>query len=203
MAARRRHGAAARILVIGARWRSLKRLPAALVVLLAWNSADALAGSLPSASTEKTMLQKRFCAGPDAAGSAALCARLMATGRYGPVLPAGRRLTYASRRPAEGLTSRIESFGMSVSEITGDLATRYRVTQSIEGVVVTDVVSGGVADRAGLGIGDVLLELDQDVIENPDSLARRVEALEESDAETALILLYRNYQHRFLLITID
>ena len=127
----------------------------------------------------------------------------MATGRYGPVLPAGRRLTYASRRPAEGLTSRIESFGMSVSEITGDLATRYRVTQSIAGVVVTDVVSGGVADRAGLGIGDVLLELDQDVIENPDGLARRVEALQQSDAETALILLYRNYQHRFLLITID
>lgn len=179
------------------------RLPVALIVVLAWNAADALAGSLPSTSTENTEPRKRFCTGPDAAGSAALCARIMSSGRTGPFLPAGSRLTYAGRRPAEGFTARIESFGMSVSEITGDLATRYRVTQSIAGVVVTDVAAGGVADRAGLAIGDVILELDQDAIENPEGLARQVEALKNSDAETALVLLYRHYQHQFQVIAID
>ena len=190
-------------MVVGAHRRTLKRLPVALIFLLATDLNVVSAGSLSPGSAENTQLQKQFCAGPDAGGTPALCARLKAAGTKGPVMPAGAPLSYASRRPADGAVARITMLDMTVSEITGDLATRHRVAQSVAGVVVTDISAGGVAERAGVIVGDVLIELDQEPIESPHELARQIETLNAANTDAALLLLYRNYEYHFQIIAID
>jgi membrane-associated protease RseP (regulator of RpoE activity) len=137
--------------------------------------------------------------GPCATVAAPHCARLGVPGLSGPVIPAGRRLTYASGRPESGAAARLDAFGLSVSEITGALASRFRISQSVSGVVVTEV--GGFAGR-GIEVGDVLVELDQDPIAGPDDLARRLAAL-AADARSALLLVYRDYEHLFMVLAGD
>jgi membrane-associated protease RseP (regulator of RpoE activity) len=142
-------------------------------------------------------------AGPCAIPSAPPCARLGVHGLSGPWIPAGRRLTYASGRPETGVVERLDAFGLTVSEITGKLASRFRISQSVAGVVVTEVAAAGFASAGGLAVGDVLVEFDQDPIAGPGDLSSRFAALAAGEARSALVLVYRDYEHRFTVLVLD
>lgn len=51
-----------------------------------------------------------------------------------------------------------DKLGMSVTELTGDLAARLRTTET-KGVVVTEVKAGSSAERAGIARGDIIREV--------------------------------------------
>ena len=84
-----------------------------------------------------------------------------------------------------------------MSEITAALAARYRISQTVSGVVVTALDPAGVAAREGLLAGDVLVELDQAPIDSPAALAGML-ATQETD--NALLLLYRDYTELFTIV---
>ena len=42
-----------------------------------------------------------------------------------------------------------------------ELATKYRLNRSLDGVVITSIVAGGPADRAGLREGDLVVEINR------------------------------------------
>lgn len=128
-----------------------------------------------------------------------LCARFALPDYAGPWIPAGRRLTYASGRPAEGATADMPAIGLSVSEITAALAARYRISQTVTGVVVTALDPAGVAAREGLLAGDVLVELDQAAIATPTDLHRLLAA---QQADNALLLVYRDYAEVFTIVSL-
>ncbi len=130
-------------------------------------------------------------------GGSPLCARFALPDYVGPWIPAGRRLTYASGRPAEGETAELPAIGLSVSQITAPLAARYRISQAVSGVVVTALDPAGVAAREGLLAGDVLVELDQAPIDSPAALAGMLAAQE---TDNALLLLYRDYTELFTIV---
>jgi|TARA_B100002003_G_scaffold90373_1_gene84402 S1-C subfamily serine protease len=129
----------------------------------------------------------------------AICARFALPDYLGPWIPAGRRLTYASGRPAEGETADIAALGLSVSEITTALATRHRISQAITGLVVTALEPFGIAAREGLEMGDVLMEIDQQPIGAPSAL---VNLLVEVATDNALLLVYRDYAEVFTVVTL-
>ena len=122
-----------------------------------------------------------------------LCARFALPDYAGPWIPAGRRLTYASGRPAEGETADIAALGLSLSEITATLAQQYRISQAITGVVVTALDPAGVAAREGL------LELDQTAIATPTDLDRLLAA---QQTDNALLLVYRDYTEVFTIVSL-
>ena len=128
-----------------------------------------------------------------------LCARFALPDYAGPWIPAGRRLTYASGRPAEGETADIAALGLSLSEITATLAQQYRISQAITGVVVTALDPAGVAAREGLLAGDVLVELDQTAIATPTDLDRLLAA---QQTDNALVLVYRDYTEVFTIVSL-
>jgi S1-C subfamily serine protease len=132
-------------------------------------------------------------------GGSPLCARFALPDYAGPWIPAGRRLTYASGRPAEGETAEIAALGLALSEITAPLAQQYRISQAITGVVVTALDPAGIAAREGLLAGDVLVELDQTVIVTPAALEGM---LAEQQTDNALLLVYRDYAEVFTLVTL-
>jgi S1-C subfamily serine protease len=128
-----------------------------------------------------------------------LCARFALPDYAGPWIPAGRRQTYASGRPADGATADMPAIGLSVSEITAALAARYRISQTVTGVVVTALDPAGVAAREGLLAGDVLVELDQAVIATPTELEGMLAA---QQTDNALLLVYRDYTELFTIVTL-
>lgn len=54
-----------------------------------------------------------------------------------------------------------EQFGFTVVPFDAELATKYRLNRSLDGVVVTSVVAGGPAERAGMREGDLIVEINR------------------------------------------
>jgi len=143
----------------------------------------------------------RVCESPVGAAARALCDRIRSSPQSGMWSLAGGRLSYASRRPQTGIATHSTILGMTVSEITGALAQQYRVTQSVAGVMVTEVADGGFAHRQGLESGDVLVEIDQDAIVFPEDVERRLDGIAAGEGGSALLLIYRRYEHLFQVIS--
>src|SRR5687768_12722302 len=96
-------------------------------------------------------------------------------------MPAEDRGVAAVERETEGL-------GMQVETLSPDAAERLGLPFS-QGLIVTDVATGGPADRAGLRRGDVILEVDRRPVTDLAALRR---ALSAAPADKAVLL----YLHR-------
>jgi len=78
--------------------------------------------------------------------------------------------------PAVAAEHGAESWGLSVEPLGADSALRLNLSHS-HGVVVTDVMPGSPADRAGLRRGDVILEINRRSVGDPGALARDLAAV--------------------------
>ena len=97
----------------------------------------------------------------------------------------------------EGQTSQLEKLGMQVQTLTPELAKKLEI-KADGGVVVTDVQSGGSAERAGLAPGMVVVEAGRKPVKTPDDLNQ---ALDEKSAAKGVLLLVRTSQgSRFVVI---
>src|SRR5207247_1226268 len=73
-----------------------------------------------------------------------------------------------------------ESWGLSVEPLTGEAAARLNLP-SPGGLLVTDVVSGSPADKAGLRRGDVIVEVGKKPVADPATLFRTLAQLKPGD----------------------
>jgi serine protease Do len=65
--------------------------------------------------------------------------------------------------------------GIAIQPVTKELAQSFRLDQPT-GAIIINIEKGGPADRAGAKIGDVVLEWNGEVIDEPNELPRRVAA---------------------------
>jgi serine protease Do len=89
--------------------------------------------------------------------------------------------------------------GVSLSPITPEMARQLGVS-SEEGVVVTDVVEGGPAQRAGVRQGDVVLEVGGQPVKKVEDVAGAIAKMK--DGEMALLRLRRGDSTRFVAVPI-
>ena len=102
-------------------------------------------------------------------------------------------------RQAEVVTEAKPKLGMSVEEITPELAKNFGLTETT-GLVVVQVEEGSPAAEAGLRPGDVILEIDQDPVENVRGFNRKLETYEKGD--TILLLVKRQGATLFLTLKV-
>jgi serine protease Do len=81
-----------------------------------------------------------------------------------------------------------EGFGLQIEPLAPDTAERLGLSFS-EGLLVTDVASGGPADRAGLRRGDVILEIDRKPVHDAPGLQKALG--EVPVGRSALIWVHR------------
>ena len=91
------------------------------------------------------------------------------------------------KEPQEAAESK-PSLGMTVEEITPDLAKNFGLSET-SGVIVTQVAEGSPAQEAGVRPGDVVLEMDQEPVKDVASLEKK--AAEYKKGDTALLLVKR------------
>jgi serine protease Do len=89
-------------------------------------------------------------------------------------------------------------FGMEVSALTADLARRMRVPPDTQGVVVSDVEIGSAAQRAGIGRGDIILQVNRRPVTSPQEASRALAQVPSGG--TAFLLILRNGQQNFVTI---
>ncbi len=96
------------------------------------------------------------------------------------------------RAPARIASDRL---GATLSPMTEEARENIGVAPEIDGVVVTSVRPRGPAARAGLRVGDVILEIDRQRVTEPDMLSR---ALEDGTADSRLLLVHRRGNQIYL-----
>src|SRR5438046_311924 len=81
-----------------------------------------------------------------------------------------------------------ESWGLSVEPLTGEAAARLNLPTP-GGLLVTDVVSGSPADKAGLRRGDVIVEVGKKPVTDPTAFFRTLAQLKPGDR--VLVFVHR------------
>ncbi len=82
-----------------------------------------------------------------------------------------------------------KTLGLQLSGLTDELRKRYKIRESVRGVVITGVDPGSVAAEKRLAPGSVIVAIEQEQVTQPADLQRRVEQLKKQGKKTALLLV--------------
>lgn len=104
----------------------------------------------------------------------------------------------ARRDTADPNVEETSGFGIELSQLTADMARRLRVPPDTQGVLVSDVEVGSAAQRAGIGRGDVILQVNRRAVTSPQEASRALAQVPSGG--TAFLLVLRNGQQNFVTI---
>ena len=82
-----------------------------------------------------------------------------------------------------------KSLGLQLSALNEDLRNRYKIKDSVKGVVITGVDSASVAADKRLVAGSVIVAIEQEQVSAPADVQRRVDQLKKAGKKTALLLV--------------
>jgi serine protease Do len=82
-----------------------------------------------------------------------------------------------------------KSLGLQLSNLTDSLRTRYKIKDTVKGVVITGVDANSAASDKRLSAGDVIVEVAQEAVGSPDDLQKKVDALKKQGRKSALFLV--------------
>jgi serine protease Do len=86
-------------------------------------------------------------------------------------------------------TDREDLLGLSISPLTDELRDRYGIGKSIEGVVITEVTPNSPAAQKNVKPGDVIVEVTQEKVKQPQDVKSRLLAVKKSGRRSVLLLL--------------
>ncbi len=92
----------------------------------------------------------------------------------------------ASNAPVERERSTSKKLGLSLENLTSDLAQKYGY-QNDHGVVISSVTPGSAADDAGLQAGDLVREIDQKDVRSVADVERMISDLKSGDTVALLV----------------
>ncbi len=82
-----------------------------------------------------------------------------------------------------------KTLGLSLAGLTDDLRKRYKIKDSIRGVVIMGIDANSVAADKRLNAGDVIVEIAQEAVATPDAVNKRIDALKKDGRKSALLLV--------------
>jgi serine protease Do len=82
-----------------------------------------------------------------------------------------------------------KSLGLDLAGMSDELRKRYKIKDSIKGVVITGVDAASVAADKRLAAGSVLVQIEQEIVSTPADVQNRVDALKKAGKKTALLLV--------------
>ncbi len=94
--------------------------------------------------------------------------------------------------------------GITVGVLDDAARKKYEVGKDISGVVVTAVDPKSIAAEKGVKAGDVIAEVGQESVQQPEDMKARIEALKKEGRKNALLLIAsKNGDLRFAVIRIE
>ncbi len=90
--------------------------------------------------------------------------------------------------------------GVSVQDVTPELAEYFGLKEAA-GAIVTDVVQGSPAEKAGLKRGDVILSIDDQSVKDAEDLVNQIQS--KKVGEKLVLLLSRDGQTQYVQVTIS
>ena len=108
-------------------------------------------------------------------------------------LPEEQQVASASTGPAakpeRAPQTEISGLGLKVAPITQDAKNKYQLGADQKGVVVTEVAPNGAASERGLKPGDVIVEVQQEAVDTPGDVQKRVDTVRKQNRKSVLMLI--------------
>jgi serine protease Do len=82
-----------------------------------------------------------------------------------------------------------EMFGLSLGEITDEARKSFSIGETVEGVLVTAVQPGSEAEEKSLKAGEVIVQVSQTDVTDPDQVIERINKLKEEGRRTVMLLV--------------
>jgi serine protease Do len=82
-----------------------------------------------------------------------------------------------------------KALGLDLSNLSDDLRKRFKIKDSVKGVVITGVDAASVAADKRLAAGSVIVAIEQEQVSAPADVQRRVDSLKKAGKKTALLLV--------------
>lgn len=97
-----------------------------------------------------------------------------------------------------------KALGLDITALSKDLRARYKIKDSVKGVVVTNVDPGSDAADKRLSAGDVIVEVAQEAVTNAADVKKRVDQLKK-DGKKSILLLVSNAdgELRFVALSVQ
>ncbi|MGV1015395.1 MAG: Do family serine endopeptidase [Methyloceanibacter sp.] len=84
---------------------------------------------------------------------------------------------------------REELLGLAIAPLTDELRSQYGISKTIEGVIVTEVTPDSPAAQKNVKPGDVIVEVTQEKVKQPQDVMDRLLAVKRSGRRSVLLLL--------------
>jgi serine protease Do len=82
-----------------------------------------------------------------------------------------------------------KALGLDLTGLSKDLRSRYKIKDSVKGVVITNVDAGSDAADKRLSAGDVIVEVAQEAVTNAADVKKRVDQLKKDGKKSVLLLV--------------
>lgn len=82
-----------------------------------------------------------------------------------------------------------KALGLDLTGLSKELRTKYKIKDSVKGVVVTSVDKGSDAAEKRLSAGDVIVEVAQEAVTNAADVSKRIEAVKKDGKKSVLLLV--------------
>jgi serine protease Do len=82
-----------------------------------------------------------------------------------------------------------QALGLEFSSITDDMRKKFGIKDGVKGVLVVKVAPNAPAAEKRIAPGDIIVEVQQEAVDSPDALVKRIEALKKAGKKSALFLL--------------
>ena len=98
-----------------------------------------------------------------------------------------------------GAQETTSGFGITLGNVTPEVAQRLRLNRNAQGAVVMNVEQGSAAARAGLAEGDVIVRVGRENVTSATEASRELGRV--SAGGTAFLRVLRNGQETFVAVT--
>ena len=97
-----------------------------------------------------------------------------------------------------------KALGLDLATLSKDLRTRYKIKDTVKGVIITGVDNASDAAEKRLSAGDVIVEVAQEAVSNAADVKKRVEQLKK-DGKKSVLLLVSNAEGelRFVALSVQ
>ncbi|MEM5501041.1 Do family serine endopeptidase [Ahrensia kielensis] len=101
--------------------------------------------------------------------------------------------------------SSVELFGMTLNTLNDATRETFGIGDDVvDGVVITEVAEGSAAARKGVSAGQVIMEIAQEAVKEPEDIVDAIDNLRDEDRKNALLMIAdKDGNLRFVTIRID
>src|SRR5881227_1416291 len=111
------------------------------------------------------------------------------TVRLGRLEDTPQQASVKTDQPAEEKSVVQKALGLNLAGMNDDLRKKFKIKDSVKGVVITAVDANSAAAEKRLNAGDVIVKVTDEEVANPDDVQKRIDQLKKDGKKTALLLV--------------